>query len=107
MRGYDKAAYSALKRVRKFPEIEDELETYKSKEEEKFSISGFAKKIFRVSLIRPIIIAVGLSIAQQLSGVNVIFSYSTRIFLDAGIEIPAVATAVIGLINVFMTVIGV
>eukprot|EP00818_Percolomonas_sp_WS_P008291 CAMPEP_0117435774 /NCGR_PEP_ID=MMETSP0759-20121206/656_1 /TAXON_ID=63605 /ORGANISM="Percolomonas cosmopolitus, Strain WS" /LENGTH=1532 /DNA_ID=CAMNT_0005227335 /DNA_START=583 /DNA_END=5184 /DNA_ORIENTATION=+ len=61
--------------------------------------------LFRLSLLKPLIIGIGLNLAQQLSGINVVFYYSTDIFKGAGVARPDIATAVVGLINVIVTLI--
>jgi hypothetical protein len=101
LKGKNEMALASLKRIRRFPQVEDELDSYDLPK--KVSLTS----LFRKTLIRPIVIVVGLSVIQQFSGVNVIFSYSTGIFEDANIQNPAIATAIVGLINVVMSLVAV
>ena len=57
-------------------------------------------------LLRPLIIAVVLQLAQQLSGINAIFYYSTQLFEDAGISDSnsAYATVGVGAVNTLATI---
>ncbi|MBZ3890170.1 Solute carrier family 2, facilitated glucose transporter member 3 [Sciurus carolinensis] len=41
---------------------------------------------------QPILISIALQRSQQLSGIDAVFYYSTRIFKDAGVEEPIYAT---------------
>lgn len=48
----------------------------------------------------------GLHMCQQLSGINVVFFYSTSIFKSIGIERGDIATAALGAVNVLMTIVA-
>ncbi|CAG5978549.1 solute carrier family 2, facilitated glucose transporter member 1 [Menidia menidia] len=64
-------------------------------------------ELFRSSLYRqPIMIAVMLQLSQQLSGINAIFYYSTRIFEKAGVAQPVYATIGAGVVNTAFTVVS-
>uniref|UniRef100_A0A8C3UT49 Solute carrier family 2, facilitated glucose transporter member 4 n=1 Tax=Catharus ustulatus TaxID=91951 RepID=A0A8C3UT49_CATUS len=54
---------------------------------------------------QPLIVTLGLQLAQQLSGINAIFYYSTSIFEGAGLRDPAVGTIGTGVVNVAATVV--
>ncbi|XP_013420984.1 solute carrier family 2, facilitated glucose transporter member 1 isoform X3 [Lingula anatina] len=67
-------------------------------------------KLFRSKMHRmPFMLVSALALAQQLSGINVVFYYSSSVFKDAGIPDDYVqyATLGTGIINVIMTVISV
>ena len=76
----------------------------KKKRKEKVSYSDLFKA---KSLRTPLIIALGLQITQQLSGVNAVFYYSGDIFNKAKPEIADFLTASVGLLNVFLTILSV
>ncbi|NWZ29806.1 GTR4 protein, partial [Asarcornis scutulata] len=56
---------------------------------------------------QPLVVAVGLQLCQQLSGINAIFYYSTAIFERAGLSRPDYATIGAGAVNVAATVLSV
>ncbi|MCF6766025.1 sugar porter family MFS transporter [Thiotrichales bacterium 19S3-7] len=63
-------------------------------------------------LFKLVCLAFGLFVAQQLTGVNTIFYYSTHIFRDANLNLFAnntatIATIICGLVNVLSTVIAI
>uniref|UniRef100_A0A674HAQ4 Solute carrier family 2, facilitated glucose transporter member 4 n=1 Tax=Taeniopygia guttata TaxID=59729 RepID=A0A674HAQ4_TAEGU len=72
---------------------------------------GPAPKVGLLELCRsrryrqPLIVTLGLQLAQQLSGINAIFYYSTSIFEGAGLQDPAVGTIGTGVVNVVATVV--
>jgi len=57
---------------------------------------------------RPLIVALGLALVQQLSGINAILYYSTRIFTTAGVGISDAftATVLVGLVNLIFTLVA-
>ena len=67
--------------------------------------SGRFRELFEPRLRRPLVIAVGLAAVAQLSGINAIMYYSTRIFTTAGVGVATAfaATVVVGLINLVFT----
>jgi len=62
--------------------------------------------LFSRVFLKSLIIAVGLQIAQQFSGINAVFYYSTSIFQKAGVGNSDVATAIIGLVSVLATIVA-
>ncbi|XP_028261178.1 solute carrier family 2, facilitated glucose transporter member 1 [Parambassis ranga] len=64
-------------------------------------------ELFRSPLYRqPLLIAVMLQLSQQLSGINAVFYFSTRIFTKAGVEQPVYATIGAGAVNTAFTVVS-
>uniref|UniRef100_A0A1A7XNN5 Solute carrier family 2 (Facilitated glucose transporter), member 1b n=1 Tax=Iconisemion striatum TaxID=60296 RepID=A0A1A7XNN5_9TELE len=64
-------------------------------------------ELFRSPLYRqPLLIAVVLQLSQQLSGINAVFYYSTRMFERAGVEQPVYATIGTGVVNTAFTVVS-
>src|SRR5690606_3459429 len=57
----------------------------------------------------PFLIGIGISVIQQITGINTVIYYAPRIFQLAGFssaESAILATVWIGIVNVVMTVIG-
>ncbi|XP_012691324.1 solute carrier family 2, facilitated glucose transporter member 1 [Clupea harengus] len=64
-------------------------------------------ELFRSPVYRqPMFIAIMLQLSQQLSGINAIFYYSTRIFKKAGVSQPVYATIGAGVVNTAFTVVS-
>ncbi|TYZ66186.1 hypothetical protein PybrP1_000437 [[Pythium] brassicae (nom. inval.)] len=59
--------------------------------------------LFSPVLFRQLITAVGIACAQQLSGINAVFFYSSDIFKKAGISDDRVGTLIIDVVNVLPT----
>ncbi|XP_077204528.1 solute carrier family 2, facilitated glucose transporter member 2 isoform X2 [Paroedura picta] len=55
---------------------------------------------------QPFLVAIMVHLAQQFSGINAIFYYSTDIFTEAGIKEPVYATIGVGAINTLFTVVA-
>lgn len=51
-----------------------------------------------------LLLGIGLHLAQQLSGINAVFYYSTSFFASLGLEDPLLATTLVGAVNVVATV---
>jgi len=97
-------AQIALERLRGTSEVHTELRNLSDAAQDQAS-SGKFTDLFAKHLIKPLIIGIGLQLAQQLSGINAVFYYSTSIFQKAGVSNSSVATAIIGTINVVATII--
>lgn len=71
--------------------------------------SGRFRELFEARVRRPLVIAVGLAAIAQLSGINAVMYYSTRIFTTAGVGVANAfnATVVVGLINLVFTLVAV
>ena len=68
---------------------------------EKFSFSEFGKR----ELSKPLIVAIGLNMFQQLSGINVVMFYTVSIFQGAGYkENSEMATVLVGAVQVVATI---
>ena len=67
------------------------------------------KKLFDSSVRMPFITGIGISIFQQITGINVVIYYAPRIFQAAGFadaQTAILASVVIGIVNVIMTIIA-
>ncbi|XP_069655845.1 solute carrier family 2, facilitated glucose transporter member 4 isoform X1 [Haliaeetus albicilla] len=82
-------------------------------EELEAELHGPAQRVGLIQLCRtpcyrqPLLVTLVLQLAQQLSGINAIFYYSTAIFEEAGLAQPAYATIGTGVINVAATALSV
>jgi MFS transporter, SP family, galactose:H+ symporter len=67
------------------------------------------RSIFEPSIRTPVLIGIGISIFQQITGINTVIYYAPRIFQYAGFasaETAILATVWVGAVNVVMTVVG-
>ncbi|KAG3282070.1 solute carrier family 2, facilitated glucose transporter member 5 isoform X1 [Ictidomys tridecemlineatus] len=104
----EEAARKALRRVRGWDEVDEEVEEIR-REDEAERAAGFisVRKLFHLKSLRwQLISIITLMAGQQLSGVNAIYYYADQIYLSAGVEANDVqyVTAGTGAVNVFMTV---
>jgi SP family galactose:H+ symporter-like MFS transporter len=107
-RGRVDAARAVLRRIRgnasvdaEFQEIEQTL----SQGKERGRFSDLLSPAIRPALI----VGIGLAIFQQITGINTVIYYAPHIIQSAGISSASgaiLATAGIGLVNVFMTVVS-
>lgn len=105
LRGCEDEARSVLRQTRASkPEIDYELDEIKSSVTKRQS--GF--KLFRHGFFwRVLLLGVTLQALQQLSGINSVIYYSTEIFDKAGISNAAVATIIVGFVNMITTILAV
>ncbi|KAJ7998667.1 hypothetical protein DPEC_G00207260 [Dallia pectoralis] len=107
-RNEEHKAKSVLKKLRGTSEVSADMQEMKDEarqmmREKKVTIA----ELFRSPLYRqPILIAIMLQLSQQLSGINAIFYYSTRIFEKAGVAQPVYATIGTGVVNTAFTVVS-
>eukprot|EP00123_Amoebidium_parasiticum_P012866 comp21623_c0_seq1/m.30338 comp21623_c0_seq1/g.30338 ORF comp21623_c0_seq1/g.30338 comp21623_c0_seq1/m.30338 type:complete len:513 (-) comp21623_c0_seq1:360-1898(-) len=87
------------------PEI-DQFHTDKKKEEEEGALSMVQAlgAIFTRQYIKQTIIAIGLQICQQMSGINAIMFYSGSIFISAGFSNVELAAILVNTVNVAASV---
>ncbi|GAB9473765.1 Solute carrier family 2 [Globisporangium polare] len=69
----------------------------------KASSSSAIALLFSPLLFRQLLTAVGIACAQQLSGINAVFFYSSDIFKNAGIADDRIGTLIIDIVNVLPT----
>uniref|UniRef100_A0A3Q3Q0Y8 Major facilitator superfamily (MFS) profile domain-containing protein n=1 Tax=Monopterus albus TaxID=43700 RepID=A0A3Q3Q0Y8_MONAL len=107
-KGEENKAKSVLKKLRGTTDVGADMQEMKEesrqmKREKKATIL----ELFRSPLYRqPLLIAVMLQLSQQLSGINAVFYYSTRIFEKAGVQQPVYATIGAGVVNTAFTVVS-
>ncbi|XP_037534624.1 solute carrier family 2, facilitated glucose transporter member 1 [Nematolebias whitei] len=107
-RNEENKAKTILKKLRGTTDVSADMQEMKEESrqmmrEKKVTIL----ELFRSPLYRqPLLIAVMLQLSQQLSGINAVFYYSTRIFEKAGVEQPVYATIGTGVVNTAFTVVS-
>merc|ERR1712213_68648 len=101
------AANSALSWLRGTIEVHDEMDEMKQEQESMKLVPKVTLKemIINGSLRQPLIIAMMMMLAQQLSGINCAIFYSTDIFKEAGLNPTQSQSATLGMgaMNVAMT----
>ncbi|RZF33737.1 hypothetical protein LSTR_LSTR013455 [Laodelphax striatellus] len=106
--GHTERAQKSLKWLRGRDDVSAEMSTIQTEAEQEKAIgkAGFKQFVQNPSLRKPLIIAIVVMVAQQLSGINAVIYYSTQIFQDAGMgqNEAQVATLIMGSVNIIMTV---
>ena len=64
------------------------------------------QSIFAARYRHCVILAIGIPVFCQLSGVNVLVSYSTKVFEDAGMDAAIVGSAIFGMANIIASSFG-
>merc|ERR1719286_60413 len=104
------AANSALSWLRGTIEVHDEMDEMKQEQESMKLVPKVTLKemLTNNSLRAPLIIAMMMMLAQQLSGINCAMFYSTDIFKNAGLNESQSQSATLGMgsMNVLMTVVS-
>ncbi|XP_043976964.1 solute carrier family 2, facilitated glucose transporter member 1 [Gambusia affinis] len=101
-------AKTVLKKLRGTTDVSSDMQEMKEESrqmmrEKKVTIL----ELFRSPLYRqPILIAIVLQLSQQLSGINAVFYFSTRIFEKAKVPQPIYATIGAGVVNTAFTVVS-
>ncbi|XP_054001947.1 solute carrier family 2, facilitated glucose transporter member 1-like isoform X4 [Hylaeus anthracinus] len=106
-KGKDMEAQRGLTWLRGTIEVHDEMEQMRAEYESmKLVPKVTLKELFVNSALRiPLIIALMVMFAQQLSGINAVMFFSTKIFMMAQLDKFAaqIATMIVGTVNVLMT----
>ncbi|CAM4628053.1 unnamed protein product [Leuciscus chuanchicus] len=108
IRNEENKAKTVLKKLRGTTDVGADMqemkeESRKMMREKKVTIP----ELFRSPLYRqPMLICIMLQLSQQLSGINAVFYYSTKIFQKAGVEQPVYATIGAGVVNTAFTVVS-
>uniref|UniRef100_A0A3P8WI33 Solute carrier family 2 member 1 n=1 Tax=Cynoglossus semilaevis TaxID=244447 RepID=A0A3P8WI33_CYNSE len=107
-RNEENKAKTVLKKLRGCSDVSADMQEMKEESrqmmrEKKVTI----KELVTSPLYRqPLIVAIVLQLSQQLSGINAVFYYSTKIFETAGVEQPVYATIGAGVVNTAFTVVS-
>jgi sugar porter (SP) family MFS transporter len=102
----EEEARTVLKRIRPSIEVDAELDEIKAGAQQE---KGSWRELFAPVLRGALIVGVGLGLFQQFTGINTVIYYAPTIFKIAGFESnkgSIFATAGVGLVNVFMTIVG-
>ncbi|XP_049824200.1 solute carrier family 2, facilitated glucose transporter member 1-like isoform X2 [Aethina tumida] len=93
--------------------LADEVRELKQEEEDNTSSEGKAwtigKALRSKELLMPLLLVISLQAGQQLSGINAVFYYSSKIFLGAGLsrESSELATIGAGVCNLLMAILSI
>jgi len=101
------AASAALRRLRGTDDVSTEVNEISSALEADEGNEGSWKDLLAPGIKERVLVAVGLQILQQATGVNSIFYYAPTIFADIGVENPLAAGLVCGLANLGGTLLGI
>ncbi|HEY9714538.1 MAG TPA: sugar porter family MFS transporter [Chroococcales cyanobacterium] len=107
LRDREKEATGVLKKLRGTHDVEGEIEEIKTSIGRK---TGGWRALFTGKLRSALIVGVGLGIFQQFVGINTVIYYAPKIYAAAGMQsgtVAILATAGVGLVNVFMTVVSI
>jgi sugar porter (SP) family MFS transporter len=105
-RGHADQARAVLKQIRAPDQVEDELGKIQHGVARQ---KGHWSELLSPPLRTPMIVGVGLAIAQQITGINTVIYYAPTIFKFAGLSLASVAILVsvgVGIINVVLTVVA-
>ncbi|XP_034252792.1 facilitated trehalose transporter Tret1-like isoform X2 [Thrips palmi] len=81
-----------------------EIERVANEAEKNAGDSSQCSELFSRANIKPLLITIGLMFFQQMSGINAVIFYATKIFKDAGSTIePSLCTIIIGVVNFMST----
>ncbi|XP_051163072.1 solute carrier family 2, facilitated glucose transporter member 1-like isoform X2 [Leptopilina boulardi] len=109
-RGRDLDSQRAMSWLRGSIDVQDEMDEMRTEYESMKLVPAVSLKelIMNASLRIPLQIAVMMMIAQQMSGINAIVFFSTKIFTMAGLNdsTSQMATLGVGAVNVFMTIVS-
>jgi len=73
-------------------------------EEESSSGTGIFQLLRDRTLRKQLVVGVVIQLMMQLSGIDAVFFYSTMVFEMAGVGDPRLATTILGIINVAVTI---
>ena len=107
LQGREQEARSVLARIREQESIEAELDEIKKTLSEQ---QGAWRDLISKSMLRVMVIGIGLAVFQQYTGINTVIYYAPTIFKLAGFasnSASILATAGVGLVNVIMTIVAI
>lgn len=109
MKGYEQEANTVLRKIFDAQQVKQQIETIKaSMSEQKSTLMNGLKLLFSNRMKWPIFIGLIVGIAQQITGINVIFFYAPTIFEQSGVGTNAafMQAVFIGVVNVIFTIIA-
>ncbi|KAL3672259.1 hypothetical protein V7S43_002918 [Phytophthora oleae] len=102
-----KEAKETLKRLRQSDDIFDEIESISAASfSETGDVQGVGEVLRDRSIRLPLLVAVVLQMAQQLSGINAVMFYASSFFQNAGLENPLVGITLVYIVNVLATLVA-
>lgn len=104
-KGRDEEAKAVFAKIEPEEEVEKSVADIKSTIQSDNETQG-EKFVFKKYLVLPLVIGIGIMFAQICTGINVILSYATDIFKNAGFTDSSTASLItisIGLVNFLMT----
>lgn len=88
--------------------IADEINATKDSSDMQQAGSMTVRELFAdLSLRKQLIVGVTVQLMMQFSGIDAVFYYSTKVFYQAGVKDPELATTCLGVINVIVTIFAV
>ncbi|XP_034255225.1 solute carrier family 2, facilitated glucose transporter member 1-like isoform X3 [Thrips palmi] len=109
-RGQETEAHAALRWLRGTIEVHDEMDEMTNEYEAMKSLPKVTmREMFTNSMLRaPLLISMMLMVCQQLSGINAVMFFSTKIFKLANLDDDSAQYATLGMgsMNVFMTLVS-
>lgn len=102
LKGREDEARAVFEKIDEKEEVEASIADIKAGVKDE---SG-AKVVLKKWMFMPLVVAIGIMIAQICTGINVIICYAPKIFQSAGFDDPSAAmkiTVVIGVVNFLMT----
>lgn len=109
MKGHEQEAETVLRKIFKGQQVQEQIEVIKSSIIDKKStlITGL-KLLFSHRMKLPIFVGLIVGIAQQITGINVIFFYAPTIFEQSGVGTNAafIQAVIIGVVNVIFTIVA-
>ena len=86
--------------------IQEEIQTMDDPSNQNGTLS--TKELFTSSSLRKqLIVGIAVQLMMQFSGIDAVFYYSTTIFYQADVSNPELATTLLGVINVVVTIFAV
>ncbi|RLN46097.1 hypothetical protein BBJ29_006204 [Phytophthora kernoviae] len=105
--GNPKDAEATLRRLRQSKDVLEEIGSIAAaNDNESGDIPGVWEVLCDSSIRLPLIVAVVLQCAQQLSGINAVMFYASSFFQNAGLENPLVGITLVYVVNVLATVVA-
>ncbi|KAE8955151.1 hypothetical protein PR001_g32218, partial [Phytophthora rubi] len=105
--GNAKEAEEILRRLRQSDDVFDEIDSISAANtSESGDVQGVGEVLRDRSIRLPLLVAVVLQLAQQLSGINAVMFYASSFFQNAGLEDPLVGITLVYIVNVLATVVA-
>ncbi|KAF4318599.1 hypothetical protein BBO99_00006555 [Phytophthora kernoviae] len=105
--GNPKDAEATLRRLRQSKDVLEEIGSIAAaNDNESDAIPGVWDVLCDSNIRLPLIVAVVLQCAQQLSGINAVMFYASSFFQNAGLENPLVGITLVYVVNVLATVVA-